>query len=325
MATNPPQTEPKAQHYVPKFYLKGFTDKQHALWVYEQFKPLRESKPKKEAQRPDYYTHAEDGERDERAENALQGAEWQAAPIIRKLANPMYVLTQENAAHLTVFVALMFARVPSWREYLNTLAGQVIRHKLINLANDKETFHKLCSGLESKRGRPYAVNLEELREYWLQGEFQLEQTSKAFNLKTMFRSAITIMGILRDFGQQILYAPQGKYFMTSDAPVYTLKPEPNRVATVGIGFGWPGVEVYFPLNKRACLRMAAARRAGRRTIEGGHVDEINHLVMATATKYLYSSERFRRTSRLFDERGCKVRTGKSAFLPTPPSEYGRLF
>jgi hypothetical protein len=150
---------PKAQHYIPKFYLKGFTDKQHVLWVYEQFKPLRDSTPKKEAHRPDYYTHAEDGQRDESAENALQGAERQVAPIIRKLANPLYVLTQENAYHLTIFVALMFSRVPSWRDYLNTLAGKVIKEKLVKLASDKEQFHEFCSGLESKRGRPYGVNL----------------------------------------------------------------------------------------------------------------------------------------------------------------------
>jgi hypothetical protein len=61
----------KAQHYIPKFYLKGFTDKQGALWVCERFKPMRKSKPKEEAHRPDYYTHADLGERDEKAESIL--------------------------------------------------------------------------------------------------------------------------------------------------------------------------------------------------------------------------------------------------------------
>jgi Protein of unknown function (DUF4238) len=55
MATAP-SSEAKAQHYIPKFYLKGFTGKQGSLWVCERFKGIRESKPKKEAHRPDYYT-----------------------------------------------------------------------------------------------------------------------------------------------------------------------------------------------------------------------------------------------------------------------------
>jgi hypothetical protein len=57
--------EPKAQHYIPNFYLDGFTDTSRVLWVYEKFKPLRASKPKNEAHKPDYYTHVEQGERDE--------------------------------------------------------------------------------------------------------------------------------------------------------------------------------------------------------------------------------------------------------------------
>src|SRR5713226_1981225 len=101
------------QHYIPKFYLKGFTDKEGVLWVCEKLKPIRPSKPKREAHRADYYTHSEKGERDETAENVLKEVESRVAPIIRKLANPRYVLTPENAGHLIMFVAFMFVRVPS--------------------------------------------------------------------------------------------------------------------------------------------------------------------------------------------------------------------
>jgi Protein of unknown function (DUF4238) len=66
--------EAKAQHYIPKFYLKGFTDEQGKLWVCEKFKPIRDSKPKLEAHRPDYYTHAEQGERDETAEEYIEAS-----------------------------------------------------------------------------------------------------------------------------------------------------------------------------------------------------------------------------------------------------------
>ena len=101
--TTPP-AEAKAQHYIPKFYLKGFTDRQGKLWVCERFKPIRASKPKTEAHRPEYYTHAERGERDETAEDILEGVESKAAPIIRKLANPQYQLTPENAGYVMMFI-----------------------------------------------------------------------------------------------------------------------------------------------------------------------------------------------------------------------------
>src|ERR1700747_3225075 len=106
-----PAEQAKAQHYIPKFYLKGFTDKEGTLWVCEKFKPIRPSKPKNEANRPDYYSHSEKGERDETAEDVLKDVESQSAPIIRKLANPQYTLTPENAGRVVLFIAFLFARV----------------------------------------------------------------------------------------------------------------------------------------------------------------------------------------------------------------------
>src|SRR5947209_17314037 len=51
---------PSAHHYLPRFYLKGFTEKKQ-LWVYEKGKPPRASKPKYEAQRENYYRRARCG------------------------------------------------------------------------------------------------------------------------------------------------------------------------------------------------------------------------------------------------------------------------
>jgi hypothetical protein len=113
--------------------------------------------------------------------------------------------------------------------------------------------------------------------------------------------------------------------MTSDSPVFTLQPDGKGQANVGMGFGWPGVEVYFPLNKRTCLRMKRGLQPKGTFIVEGHLDQINRLIMATATKHLYSCERYKRIERLFNERGCKVRPGKESFLSTPPNTHGTLF
>ena len=219
----------------------------------------------------------------------------------------------------------MFARVPSWREHLDTLAGQLIKENQLKLARDKERFHKVYADFERTKGRPLGMDGEKLRQYVLKGELDVEQKSTAFNLGAMFRSAISIAQTVQDFGYEALYAPEGKFFMTSDSPVYTLQPDGKGQATIGMGFGWPGVEVYFPLNKKTCLRMKKGIKPHGRFIEKGHVDAINHVVMATATKFLYSCERYKRIARLFDERGCKVRPGKESFLSTPPSSHGRPF
>jgi hypothetical protein len=318
-AMTAPLEEGKAQHYIPKFYLKGFADNQRRLWVYEKFKPIRESKPKHEAHRSDYYTHAEKGDRDETAEDVLKELESRAAPIIRKLANPQYVLTPENAAYLIMFTAFMFVRVPAWREHLDGIAVQIFRTNQLRKARDKEAFNASCVDFEKATGKSLG-DFEEMRQYLLKDEYGLVQQSKAFNLGAMFTSGFKALDELKVMGYQALYAPEGKFFLSSDSPVYTIQPDGTGHVTVGMGFGWPNVEVYFPLNKRTCLGMKKGIEPKGWTAEPGRVDEINDLVMATATRYLYSSQRYKRTARLFDERGCEVQAGKNAFMlsPEPP-------
>jgi hypothetical protein len=308
-------TEQKAQHYIPKFYLKGFTDKQGTLWVCERFKAIRASKPKKEAHRADYYTVSDEDRRNETAEDILKQIESKAAPIICKLANPQYTLTPENASRVIMFVAFMFARVPSWRENLNNMAVQTAWDMISRSVADKEEFYKLCAETEKKRGVSLG-DFEELRQAALNRRFKIEQ-SKAHNLGSMCESACSIAKQLAMMDYQAFYAPQGKFFLTSDSPVWTLQSDGSGEATVGMGFGWENVEVYCPLNKRTCFRLKRGIKAMGRIIEEGRVDEINRVTMATANQYLYSSEGHRRIARLFDERGCKVQAGKNAFMPHP--------
>jgi hypothetical protein len=315
MATHAPR-EPKAQHYIPKFYLKGFTDKQGRLWVCEKFKPIRSSKPKHEAHRPDYYTHAEQGQRDETAEDTLEAIESRAAPVVCKLANPAFRPTPELMGHVYLFIAFMFARVPIMREYLDKLLGQVVREEQLSRARDKDTFHKLCADMERETGKLLGIDHEELHQCVLKGEYEIVQTSTAFNLGSMFESALRVARELQNFGYQVLYAPKGEFFLTSDAPVFTLQPDGTGLASFGMGFGWSDVEVHFPLNKRACLRLKRGIGPEAVGVTNPAVVQINRATMMNASRYLYSSEGYRRTSRLFDQWGCKIEPGKNAFLPT---------
>jgi hypothetical protein len=316
-----PVQQPTAQHYIPNFYLKGFTDKTGVLWVYEKFKPKRPSKPKHEAHRPDFYTHTERGFRDESGEAALRDIESRARPVICKLANPQYVLSVDGFAHLVIFVSFMFVRVPSWRDYLNNALTKVMRQSQIERAKDEVKFHQQCAEMVQSSGKPLGMEPEDLRQFILKGQYEIEQTSEAFSISEMFTSGIAVMDQLRNFGYEVLYAPKDKFFVTSDCPVHTVQPDGKGQATIGMGFAWPGVEVFFPLNKRACLRLKKGLRPGRVSIPQRKLETINNIIMSTATQFLYSNENSRRLSRLFDERGCKVLAGRDAFLVERPDTH----
>jgi len=318
MSANPPTpNEEKAQHYIPKFYLKGFTDKQGKLWVCEKFKSIRESKPKSEAHRPDYYTHAEEGLRDETAEDTLEEIESRAAPIMRKMANPEFAPSPEQMGHVYLFVAFMFARVPSWREYLDKLLSQHVREEQLNTAKDKEKFYKVCFDAEQDAGKPLGMDYEEMRQYVLAGDYEIVQGSTAFNLGSMFQSALNVAQELQKFGYEVLYSPVGEFFVTSDSPVFTVQPDGAGQASFGMGFGREGVEVYFALNKRACLKLKKGIEPAAVGVTDRGVMQINRGTMMNATRFLYSSQGLRTVSRLFDQWGCRIEPGKNAFMASP--------
>jgi Protein of unknown function (DUF4238) len=77
----------RAHHYLPIFYLKGFTSSQpHGngfLYVYEQNKPIRKSKPDNEAKQRDFYAFEDEHGVRKDAEQGLSQIESQLAPRLQ--------------------------------------------------------------------------------------------------------------------------------------------------------------------------------------------------------------------------------------------------
>jgi hypothetical protein len=217
------------------------------------------------------------------------------------------------------FVAFMFTRVPVWRDFLNDIAVNIAKHNLLSLASDKKSFYQSCIDFEKKEGKPLGIDFEEMRQIALNDGIGLQQ-GLGFNLRAMFDSAADIAKELARMGWQILYAPPGKSFVTSDAPVFTLVTDGHGQATIGVGFGWDETEVYFPLNKRACLRLKQGIEPKAIVIGPERMDMINSVTMANATQYLYSSEGYRVIARKFDQEGCRTKAKKNAYMPTPPTK-----
>jgi hypothetical protein len=80
---------------------------------------------------------------------------------------------------IMMFIAFLFARIPSWHEYLDNLAAQIAKKGLLQTANDKERFHQVCAELEKSNRQAPRVDFEDLRQNILKDRFDLKQGSKA--------------------------------------------------------------------------------------------------------------------------------------------------
>src|SRR5258708_18836818 len=304
--------------------MKGFTspidkDKEF-LWVYEQGKPIRKSKPVNEAHERDFYAY-EDGEGNRRdLEQPLSGIESTMAPLFQAITDEDHFRFHlEEFEGLTIFMALMWVRGPFGRDLVNQLSAQSMKAVMRDYAKDREKFQREYGDVVKQHGST-DVSAEELRRSILSHEWNYEQTSPGYTLHKMFAGVPVISGILQKKDWQLLIADGDDYFCTSDFPVITMlpdKPGQPGQASIGSGFGMPGVEIFFPLTRRTCLLLKDRTRRTSKVVPGGMVREINKFLMVGARRSIYSCEKNSAMEKLFNKIGCKSVPGKNAFMRDP--------
>src|ERR1017187_366861 len=319
MGTPPQLVEAADHHFVPKFYLKGFTDKNKKLWVYEKGSNApRESTPKSEGNIENYYTFTDRGYPDDQAEKMLARAESTVAPVIRKLANPLFSMNDVQRSELYSFVALTYVRVPAYREFIDKQAGTLMKRFTQEKFKDEVVFLASLKEYEAETGKSLG-DPEKLRQFIASDRYTISQKSAGFNLLQIFRSSLLISEILeREYRHDVYYAPPDTYFMTGDNPIITMEPDTDGQAFVGTGFGRPRTVVLFPLNKRACLMLSRHGTGQRIQSSPLRTRQVNEMVMGVSQKLLYGPEGARRIARIYNQQGCKIRYGENAFMTGPP-------
>jgi hypothetical protein len=311
--------EARAHHYLPIFYLKGFTDRtavketdEGILWVYSKDKPVRKSKPLQEAHQQDLYSFTNSVGDRQNVEEGLSKIESDMAPIVRTLADDSCEITAQDAAELAAFTALMWVRGPSTKNYLDVVAAAGAKAAMQKQAEDPVAFKAKYERLRRRFG--LELSADDARAMILSDGWELTQNSPGYNLKLMFNSAMHLIPILTAKAWDVLTIPEEGFFCTSDNPVVTLVPEHGEAA-LGAGFGTPGVEVYFPLDSRNCF--VASDHGLRSRLEAcpAEVQQINEFVMLNGTRFAYARENSATIDSVFKEWGCKVVKGENAFLP----------
>jgi uncharacterized protein DUF4238 len=322
---------PRAHHYIPVFYLKGFTspnvNEKEYLWVYEQGKPIRKSKPLNEAHQRDFYSFEdEDGKRHD-LEQALSQIESEVAPLFRAINDGYYRFHPNDFDGLTFFMALLWVRGPFGRDLVSGLSAHVMKHVTKKSAEDGAKFARKYEEFLNESGTNTHLSAEEMRAFILSDNWEVEQKSYGYTLRKMFEGIPFVSSILREKSWEVLISQDDNYFCTSDFPIVTIIPGDGE-ATIGAGFGMPGVEVFFPLTKRSCLLLRDGARGTGRLVSGKLVREINKFLMVGARRYIYTCEKNTAMRKVFNRIGCKSVPGKNAFMrdpyPTPRQQATEL-
>jgi hypothetical protein len=287
------QRPPKKHHYVPRFYLAGFTlsgSKNDFIWVLNQKNGKQwRARAQNIAYQNDFYTLDIPETEPETIEKEFSFLEGQAANVIKEIINSKSIPTGESYNVLMNFIALTIARVPSTRKTIEEPFLKISEMILKNALASPERYHTLMERLKKEEYDISDVSYETMVDFIRKKEYELE-FKNTFHIQNLLIVMESVLPCLLNRNWVLLEAT-GAYFICSDRPV-TLHWTNPRDSFYGPGFGIKGTNVIFPVNKNLLLlgRFEKINKSYSRILREG-VALLNSLTAMQAMQYIFSPEK----------------------------------
>lgn len=283
-AAAPLLSGPKRQHFLPKFYLEGFTKNGMVAVFDRESNEVRVQQPLNTGVIGHFYT-MEDAEGRKRfeLERLLSEYEAKASPVVKKLAAKEGVNADERT-DLAIFVALAAFRTPDIVDSLKAFNSGLIEDMAKRMFADVEEVKARM------RGKPDAPSTEEeleaeareLVEYAQRGQYQVK-TSHKWAIGIAMKMAFNIAPILAGRDWVVIHRDnEKKSFVTTDAPVVLTTVAPRENTFWGVGFGNADALVLFPLTESCSLTMYGSEGSFQHRTAG--IEQVRRTNLALADR-----------------------------------------
>lgn len=277
-AAKPVLTGPKRQHFLPKFYLEGFTKDGRVAVFDRESNEVRVQQPVNTGVIGHFYTMEDpEGRKRFELEQLLSEYEAKASLVIKKLAAKEEINADERT-DLAIFVAFAAFRTPdlvdSIKAFNSNLIGDIAKRMFADVEEVKAQM----------RGKPYAPSTEEeleadareLVEYAQGGQYEV-RTNHNWAVSMSIRMAFNVAPIFAGRDWAVLHRDNDKKsFVTTDAPVVLTTVAPRKSSFWGIGFANVDALVFFPLTESCILAMYGSDgNLQHRTVGMEHMRHIN--------------------------------------------------
>jgi hypothetical protein len=256
-------------HYIPKFYLKGFADTSRIafIWVFRNGNQPFITAIRKIAQEDNFYSK-------EIEQLLANEVEYPANKVIHKIRDQKSI-SQEEKFTLAKYMMVMWKRVPENKEWVKKkfpeISGPIF-----------ERFSKRLSELSELR--PEKIEIIEKQRRELQ-EFQNNKVDELIydiwlqNIPP--EKTPQSVDVFSQMTWRFMIASRGQYFITSDNPLFF--------------FPWMGIgkemsEVTFPITKDIALWATWRIDIGEGFFPASSqlVKEVNRRTASISTQFLYS-------------------------------------
>jgi hypothetical protein len=305
-------------HVVPEYYLKQFAVKRSRknwqLVVYEKGKTPRIGNTSSESVENGYF-QTEDYE----LESSLAAFEDRANSIIRWINNPAYVFSSADLETLSLYVALLFVRSRTRRDFTKKLVLS-LTSELNNVLQETASQRIVVERFRNALGK--SISSEQVLASIARTAAKLQTPAEVKQLfLDNFENLTNKIGMaLQGRTLQLWTAPRDMEFATSDTPVITLKQMGGRFYP-GWGFGQPHVIVVCPLSFRTCAAFLPNDAvAQRREVPRQWVWSTNQVIAMCMSKYLYARTVSEDLRWYVDNLGSQIRYGENAFVNTAATQ-----
>lgn len=247
-------------HYLPQFYLQGFTDpdtpadQDPYVWVHRPGSGWDNRGPRNVAAESGYYMLTDDsGNETDELERMLSQVESVAAGLIRGKISSQTPLTSDERLEMSLFLATMHARLPGQHEHIGGFIAQIVRSTMAVQAQvatqDPSAWEAMKRRYETETGEKLPDDLDPKD---LDPAHYRVSANPKVAMALSFSSVDLLARIIADKGWSFLMTQAPRYFITSDYPFGIYNP-----LTEGTFYGpplpAPTTEITIPLTRTIAL------------------------------------------------------------------------
>ncbi|MGY4608606.1 hypothetical protein ACVW16_007018 [Bradyrhizobium sp. USDA 4474] len=283
MAKEAKTAEPKSHHYVPRFYLRGFTGKKGKLFAVNRSTGHSFRPPPEGVAAENHFNRIElDGMDKNELEKALAELEGEIGPALERVKEAKSLAEEEDRAHIMNFMAALALRNPSTRNALSQIHDQLARlHFAAQFGTQAAVDQAVAAGMLVK-----GTSVAEIQEVLQDESFPMPKPLiMAFEID--MHDPVTEKLWHRKW--QIVEAKEGT-FVTTDDPICVRWKDGKGPGGLSPGFALKDTEVIFALSPTLCLRGSFEGEETVIEADANAVGEINSFIIGNARNQVYARD-----------------------------------
>lgn len=298
--------QPQRHHFQPETYLEGFKNNQDSIWLlpkgrdWQKVYSLRNIAVERNLYRIEVKKGYEGSEYDvekklfadsiEGPFNEKMAIVERRHPLVMTDYRSIYSATWE---YLSVFIASMHLRTPHQKRSSNRLYEKITKLYLQAIPKSKVEQYLEESG-ESR------YSADELIDFVRDEERYSVGFDNTMWVDSLLHILPELSRIIFDLTPTFVYAPKGKFFITSDTPVAHWV-DPRSRLWGGIGFTDPNIRVLMPLSSEVAILLQWDSEGDLVTATPQQVREINDTMVHFSDRFIYSPHKLARLKKATSE------------------------